>query len=49
MSKIEIYKCSWGYDLVWYDGKGTYIVYDELKWWQIPWGFVRLWWETRHG
>lgn len=38
---------TWGWDIEWYDGKGTYVTCDDLRWYEVPFGFLRLWLEVR--
>lgn len=47
VNNYTISKHPWGWDIEWYDGKGTYIGVDELRWWQILPAFIGLWREVR--
>lgn len=38
-----------GWNVEWYDGKGTYTSADGLKAYQIPFALVWVWWEVRRG
>lgn len=46
---FSFFRAPWGWDIEWYDGKGTYLVSEEHKWWWLPIAFVLLWWEARRG
>lgn len=45
----SIHRASWGYELEWYDGRGTYCYNDARHWWGVPFRFVQLWLEVNYG
>jgi hypothetical protein len=40
-------ECDGDWSVEWYDGRGTYICSDFIRWWEIPYNIYRIWKESR--